>query len=266
MILLVAGMINRILGFVPRIMLPRMIGAEGVGLYQMGYPFLIMLLTILTGGIPLAVAKLVTEAQVEGDDRRAHSILKQSLMLMLGLSIIFTAIFILASQWITNYLLTDAMVYYTFLSMSPIIPIVAISSVYRGYFQGKLNMIPTTIFQVVETLARVAAILMLSFFMLPYGVEYAAAGAMVGVMIGELCGMIVLLAHYKNSRLKTKTGNNIGIGTKYNNLRHLLKISIPVTASKLVGSSSYFLVKNDGPGWFVSIFSSPFAGNITGTR
>lgn len=40
MILLAAGIINRILGFIPRIVLPRVIGAEGVGLYQQGYPFL----------------------------------------------------------------------------------------------------------------------------------------------------------------------------------------------------------------------------------
>jgi stage V sporulation protein B len=62
-ILLAAGMTSRILGFVPRIMLPRIIGAEGVGLYQMGYPFLIMLITVITGGIPLALAKMVAEAQ-----------------------------------------------------------------------------------------------------------------------------------------------------------------------------------------------------------
>ncbi len=45
MILLAAGIINRILGFVPRITLPRVIGPEGIGLYQMGYPFLIVVLT-----------------------------------------------------------------------------------------------------------------------------------------------------------------------------------------------------------------------------
>ena len=49
-ILLAAGIINRLLGFVPRMTLPRIIGAEGVGLYQMGYPLLIALTTIVTGG------------------------------------------------------------------------------------------------------------------------------------------------------------------------------------------------------------------------
>ena len=61
MILLLAGMVNRILGFVPRITLPRVIGAEGIGLYQMGFPLLNIMITIITGGLPLAIAKLVSK-------------------------------------------------------------------------------------------------------------------------------------------------------------------------------------------------------------
>ena len=56
-----------LLGFIPRMTLPRIIGAEGVGLYQLGYPLLIAVLTIITGGIPIAVAKLVAEAEAEQD-------------------------------------------------------------------------------------------------------------------------------------------------------------------------------------------------------
>ncbi len=47
MILLAAGIVNRILGFIPRIALPRIIGAEGVGIYQLGYPFFLVLVTII---------------------------------------------------------------------------------------------------------------------------------------------------------------------------------------------------------------------------
>ena len=43
MILLAAGLLNRVLGFVPRIVLPRMIGAEGVGLIQLVFPFTIVI-------------------------------------------------------------------------------------------------------------------------------------------------------------------------------------------------------------------------------
>ena len=63
LILLAAGIINRMLGFIPRIALPRIIGAEGVGLYQLAYPFFLVLVTVITGGLPLAIAKMVAEAE-----------------------------------------------------------------------------------------------------------------------------------------------------------------------------------------------------------
>lgn len=247
MILLAAGVINRILGFVPRIMLPRFIGAEGVGLYQMGYPFLIVVITVITGGIPLAIAKLIAEAESENNEKRVSNILSTSLFITVSLSVIFTALCIWAAPWITTYLLTDSRVYYTFITMSPIIMIVSISSVYRGYFQGRHNMIPTAASQVAETLVRSITMLLFSFFLLPYGIEYAAAGAMAGVLFGELMGLCILLFHYHKTKLiyysyhKADIGSSSSALKAVSSFRRLLRISIPVTASKLVGSGSYFL-------------------------
>lgn len=246
LILLVAGIINRILGFIPRITLPRVIGAEGVGLYQMGYPFLIVILTIVTGGIPIAVAKLVAAAEAEGHEARAKSIFRIALAISFSLSILFTAIILYGSSWITANLFTDSRVYYTYLCMSPIIPLVAVSSVLRGYFQGRQNMIPTAVSQVVETLVRIVTVLMFAYIMLPYGIEFAAAGAMFGVMIGELCAMLVLLFLYVRSRSRLPRSPHVKIGSgkrlsRFNQTWQLLNLAVPVTGSKLIGSCSYFL-------------------------
>ncbi|WNQ14188.1 stage V sporulation protein B [Paenibacillus aurantius] len=247
LILLAAGIINRILGFVPRIALPRVIGAEGVGLYQMGYPFLIVILTLTTGGIPLAVAKLVAEAESEGKEARVRHVLMMSLALTSGLSLLFTAFCLAAAPWMTSVLFTDKRVYWTFLCMSPIIPIVGVSSVFRGYFQGRQNMIPTAVSQVTETLIRIVAMLGLSLLLMPYGLEYAAAGAMLGVLIGEIGGMLVLLLEHARTRKAYKLfkratiGSGSSFGGRKDALRRLIRLSVPVTASRLVGSASYFL-------------------------
>jgi stage V sporulation protein B len=240
MILLAAGIVNRILGFVPRIALPRIIGAEGVGLYQMGYPFLIVILTLINGGIPLAVAKLVAEADAEGNSAKIKLILRLALSITVTISIIFTLLCLGSARWITGYLFTDERVYYTFIAMSPIILIVGISSVYRGYFQGLHNMIPTAISQISETLIRIVTVLIFAYLMLPYGVQYAAAGAMTGVMVGELAGLLVLLIQFRidHRRLSSK---RVDVSTKAAQFRRLFAVSIPVTASRLVGSASYFL-------------------------
>ncbi|MFF2094011.1 stage V sporulation protein B [Paenibacillus sp. NPDC058174] len=259
MILLAAGIINRILGFVPRIALPRIIGAEGVGLYQLSYPFLAVMLTVITGGIPLAVAKWIAEAESRGDTPRVKQIFRNAMLLTVCLALLMTSALLLFAPWITAHLLPDARVYRTLLSMSPLLLIVGISSVYRGYFQGKQDMVPTAVSQITETVIRIICTLTFAFLLLPKGVEWAAAGAMLGVVVGEIGGLAVMLLKYARERIKEKRlhgqtdsspadkidsdPSNIDEASSPRTpvMRRLLKLSIPVTASRMVGSLSYLL-------------------------
>lgn len=256
MILLAAGIINRMLGFIPRIALPRIIGAEGVGLYQLGYPFFIVLITVITGGLPLAIAKMVAEAEGENQPGQSRRILRTGLTLSLSLGLLFTVIALLSASWVTRFILTDSRVYYTFVSMTPMISIVAVSSIFRGYFQGRQNMIPSALSSVLESVVRIFFMLWFSYLLLPKGMAYAAAGAMLGVTVGEIVGMLALLAQYyfivkkdeqdssapdiapepqlnKHNQAVEKPGGSL--------LSRMLGIAVPVTAGRLVGSFSYLL-------------------------
>jgi stage V sporulation protein B len=244
MILLAAGIINRLLGFVPRIALPRIIGAEGVGLYQLSYPFLTVMLTIITGGIPLAVAKWIAEAESQGDSARVKYIFRTAMGLVTSLGILMTAVMLLCAPWITEHVLPDARVYRTFMVMTPLLLIIGISSVYRGYFQGKQNMIPTAVSQTVETILRIIASLSFAYMLLPLGLEWAAAGAMLGAVVGEIGGLAVLLWKYYRGKSRTHeplTSPNQSDAKNVPVLRRLLGLSIPVTGSRMVGSLSYLL-------------------------
>lgn len=66
-ILIIAGLITRVLGFVNRIVVARMIGDEGVGLYMMAVPTLVLVITLTQLGLPVAISKLVAEAEALGD-------------------------------------------------------------------------------------------------------------------------------------------------------------------------------------------------------
>lgn len=260
LILLVAGVVNRILGFVPRIALPRIIGAEGVGLFQLVYPFLIVMLTIITGGIPLAVAKWIAEAESKGDARRVKQIFRAAMGLSVLLALGLTALFALLIPWISTNLMTDSRVYRTLQVTTPLLLIIGVGSVYRGYFQGKQNMIPTALSQTVETVIRIVGSLLFASWLLPYGLEWGAAGAMLGVVAGEIAALAVLLWNYKSSGPKdseTQSSANetdsSGSKSPADNaapvsrklfkrqpiLRRLIGLSVPVTASKLIGSFSY---------------------------
>lgn len=252
MILLAAGIINRILGFIPRIALPRVIGAEGVGIYQLSYPFFIVLVTLITGGIPLAVAKLVAEADTGANRYSPQRILQISLSFTLTLGVVFMFLCIIFAPWVTRYVLTDERVYHTFVSMSPMIAIIAVSAVYRGYFQGKQNMMPTAVSSIVETVIRIICVIWFSWLLLPHGIAQAAAGAMLGALVGEFVGMLVLLWNYARQKkyidqhqpilespIEPKPASKKSTGSEPGLLRRLLAISVPVTAGRLVGSLSY---------------------------
>lgn len=251
MILLLAGVVNRILGFIPRILLPRVIGAEGVGLYQLGYPFFLVLVTIISGGIPLAVAKLVAEAESAGKPERSTAILRTSLVFAAGAGFLFTFLSLFGAPWVTRYILTDPRVYHTFIAMSPMIVIVSVSSVFRGYFQGKQDMIPSAASSIMETVARIICVLWFSYLLLPMGIAYAAAGAMLGVVAGEIMGLAVLLWQFKRLKKRERLNpdtpslqDHVPTGSRQSfllTLRKILKIAIPVTGGRLVGSMSYLL-------------------------
>lgn len=241
LILLAAGIINRMLGFIPRIALPRIIGAEGVGLYQMAWPFMGVLMTVISGGIPLAVAKLTAEAEAEGNRRKAANILKISLSAAIGLSVLFALLCLKYAEWITSRFFTDERVLLPFLAMTPVVILIGASSVLRGYFQGLHDMVPTAVSQLTETLLRIVFVLVLSSLLLPKGVQYGAAGAMLGVAAGEVGGLCVLLFKWRRETRRAGRGRSGEARGNGGITGRLFRIALPVTGSRLVGSGSYFL-------------------------
>lgn len=253
MILLAAGLLNRLLGFVPRIVLPRIIGAEGVGLVQLVYPFMIVILTVITGGLPLAVAKMVAEADSRRDNDEAKRVVRLAMSLALSASLAASAACLAMAGWIADAVMTDPRVHTAFLVMIPVLPMVAASSVWRGYFQGKQNMLPTAFSTTTESIVRIVLTLALTTLFIPYGLEAAAAGAMGGMALGELAGLLVLWLQVRRESLRPGRGSeeqeassapgqvsgDRGKASGRSLSRGMLSIALPVTGSRLIGSLSY---------------------------
>ena len=150
LILLFAGLITRILGFINRILIARFIGEEGVGLYMMAYPTFILVVTLTQMGLPVAISKRVAEAEALGDSRKIKKILVVSLVTTLTLSIIFTPLLLFGAPILAKTIFTDERIVYPIIAIAPVIPIIAVSSIIRGYFQGKQNMKPSAYSQLIE--------------------------------------------------------------------------------------------------------------------
>lgn len=240
-ILLAAGLVTRVLGFINRIVIARFIGAEGVGLYMMAFPTFILVVTITQFGLPVAISKNVAEADAKGDTAKTKKILIVSLAITLALSLLFTPALLLLAPYLSQHLLTDSGTLFPLLAVAPVVPIIAVSSVLRGYFQGKQNMKPAAYSQLLEQVVRITLIAALTKAFLPYGIEYAAAGAMLAAVIGELASLIYLLTMFKlkkKFRVRKQFFKYVHEGKS--TFKQLMEVALPTTGSRMIGSIAWF--------------------------
>jgi stage V sporulation protein B len=240
-ILLIAGLITRVLGFINRIVIARSIGEEGVGLYMMAFPTFILVVTLTQMGLPVAISKNIAEAEAKGNYSEIKKILVVSLAITISLSLIFTPALLLLAPILSNTLFTDERVFYPLMAIAPVVPIIAISSVLRGYFQGRQNMRPSAFSQIIEQLVRITLIAVMTQTFLPYGIEYAAAAAMVAAVIGEIVSLIYLMTAFKlkkRFRLRKNFFQFVHSGKK--TFKDLMEIALPTMGSRMIGSVSWF--------------------------
>jgi stage V sporulation protein B len=240
-ILLLAGFVTRILGFINRIVIARFIGEEGVGLFMMAFPTLILVVTITQIGLPVAISKNVAEAEARRDFKKIKNILVVSLATTIALSLIFTPALILLAPYLSQTLFTDDRIYYPLVAIAPIVPIIAVSSVLRGYFQGRQNMKPAAYSQMLEQVVRIILIAVMTKAFLPYGIEYAAAGAMLASVAGELISLIYLVTTFKlKKRFPLRKNFFKQIHAGKSTFKELMDVAVPTLGSRMIGSIAWF--------------------------
>lgn len=198
-VLTAAALITKILGFATTIIQSRILGAEGIGLQMMVTPFIGLLMTVTTLGLPVAISKAVAEAETENNKTKIKRILLISLTVTCSISLILTFTLIYFGRAFALRFLADQRAYYSLMALTPVIPILAVSGVLRGYFQGRQNMNPLAISQVIEQIVRIISLYVLVQLLLERGVEYAAAGGIAASVLGELAYLLYLGFTFKFS-------------------------------------------------------------------
>ncbi len=241
-ILIGASLVTRVLGFVYRIAITRLIGAEGIGLFQMVFPALTLLLTIVSAGMGVAISKLVAESLVRGDRRRIRRVLAIGFTTTGLLSAVTTALLLLFGHWIASRMFTDPRAFIPFITLVPIISIIALSSVLRGYFQGLQIMSTPSVASILETVVRIVGIWIIASLSLAKGLEFAAAGISAGMIMGELTGCAYMYIVYRR-KVHVNTlvlPPQTGIPEPWRaTVRSMLQLAVPVTLSRLIGSVAY---------------------------
>lgn len=238
-ILTVAGIIVKVIGSVNRIFLSRLLGGEGIGLYQMAYPIYLLALSVSSAGIPVAISIIVAEKLALGDYKGANRVFQLSRAVLIATGLFFSILLYMGAGWLVeSHYVRDPRAYYAIAALAPAIFFVTILSSYRGYFQGMQQMLPTGFSQIMEQLIRVITMVAFAFILLPKGLEYAAAGASFGAGPGALAGLLVLIYFYwrkrHDYRTKMETQPDIPQEPAFSIIKRMVKLALPVSLANIM--------------------------------
>lgn len=236
-ILAIAGALSKALGALYRIPLARMIGDEGMGLYQLAYPIYTTILSLATAGIPVAISVIISKREAEHCEGDIQRVFRVSLLLLFLFGMFLTLLILGGAPFIARWFLHNEKAYWPIMAVAPAIFISSIMSVFRGYFQGQQMMTPTAVSQVIEQFFRVGSILIMAVLLLPYGLEYAAAGATGGAVFGTLAGLSVMFLYYVRYRHvqgKEQAASPVSALTGRDIARELLRLAVPVSLGAIV--------------------------------
>ena len=230
-ILIIGGALTKILGMIIRIVMTRIVGTDGISLYMLIFPTFSLFMTISQLGFPIAISKLVSEDKYN-NKKVVFSIIPFSLILNIFLMIII----IIIAKPLSIHLLKDYRCYYPILAIGLVLPFDSLSSILRGYFFGKQKMIPHVVSNIFEQIIRLILIITIIPKIIHSGLSIAVTGLISVNIISELSSIFILFFFIPKS-FKLRSSD---IKPDLSNVKEILRIALPTTGGRLIGSIGYF--------------------------
>lgn len=218
-------------------------GDKGNGIVAAGYQIYAMLLTISSIGVPNAISKLVSERVAIGDHKGAHRIFKIAFATFAVIGLIGSLLLFLGANMIANYWLQIPEAEMTLVALSPAIFFVAISSVMRGYFNGRQNIKATARSQTIEQVFKTALTIILVeivAILSNISTEWMAGGATLATTLATMSGFGYLYLFYKTRSKEIATEVKSTVNYKYERVRTIIKkillVSVPIALTAIMSS------------------------------
>ena len=196
-----------------------------------------MLLTISTAGLPVAVSKMVSEANALGRQNQVHKVFRLSLAAFLTLGVVSFLIMYFGSEQLAG-MMHDSLAAAGIRALAPAVICVGCLSAFRGYAQGHGNMTPTAVSQILEALCKLVIGLGLAYWLVRAGQpsHVAAAGAITGVTVGTILALAYMIFNFVSTRMREEKDTQDAPDSARRILSTLMKIAIPITiSSSMVG-------------------------------
>lgn len=250
-ILAMATVLVKLMGFLFKVPLNNIIGEDGFGYFNTAYDVYNVLLMISTTGLPVAMSRMISQAQTLGNHAQIKRIYRTSLYVFLTIGMAGSLGMLIFCRQLSVMVTTNENSWAAIAALAPCVLLICLVSAYRGFFQGQSNMTPTSVSQIFEAVTRLVVGLGLAWLVMKltgeaavraqgivlasgetaqdYGdITLAAGGAILGVTLGSLISVVYLHHKFRQSNQILSLGGGTAKSTR-STVKELLSIAVPIT-------------------------------------
>ncbi len=256
-VLTLSTIVVKVIGALFKIPLANILGGVGMSYFVSAYDLFTPIYSVTVTGLGVASSRLISETAASSGPGGVSRVLRASRRLFLALGVLGMAAVVFFARPFSAAISNPGAVWAVY-AIAPAVLFSCVSAIYRGYFQGMSNMIPTAKSQVLESLIRLAAGTSLS-----YGVtlllrrsylergevlgrafasldeagiyifQFSAAAAIWGVTLSTAAGAAYIRWSFGKNVRPVQTFPDGGKGRPSVGTR-LLRIAVPISLSTLV--------------------------------
>ena len=237
-LLAMATAIVKVIGALYKIPLNAIIGEQGFGYFNTAYEIYNVLLMISTAGLPVAMSRMISQANSLGHCNQIRRIYRTARGIFLALGITGSVLMTVFCRQLAAFQ-NQPDAWAAIGCLGPCVLLICIMSTYRGFFQGQGNMLPTSVSQVLEAVTKliVGMVAALALLKLTNSIPLAAGGAILGVTVSCLLSALYLFSRFR-SVYRDMPVTEEAPASYRDTAKGLLMIAIPIT----VGSACLQLI------------------------
>ena len=236
LILTAASLILRFAGIILKVWLAKIVGSEGIGLYQLIFSVYMLAATFATSGISTAVTRLCAEEMSLGSKKGTIRIVHQALKLTLIIAFASVLILFFGADFIAGRLLGDIRCASAIKILPLALPFMGVTSCLRGYFIARRSVTPNALSQIFEQAVRIFLVIFLVKKYIGNGLEECCSAIVTGEILAEIFASIMLYIIYKASlkKLNRLHGRDY---PPYRVTKKIIDISLPITSGRYLNTA-----------------------------
>lgn len=231
-LLTVIGLFSQVVGFLYRIVLSRLIGAETMGLYQLVMPVYSMFMSMTAVGLTVAVSTLSAKFHALGDSGAIRDTLRRAVWCFFRMAVPLGILVIVASDPISVYLIGDARTRLGIVLLVPCVLLTGVENLHKHCFYGIGRVGPPAATETAEQLIRSAAVIGLLLLLQPRTGEQKVGIIVTGMVLCEIFSAVTLTVLFRRHWRREP----VAAGVHWVDRRQLMEIAIPVSMTSLLGT------------------------------